>query len=365
LELVVNEGVLRMRLKKHFIENSEEANFLTAIYKEHLSNIRDKELVEAFNNIGEKEIYNIVKKNKSESITSNWILNNINNCDKEHWDNILTQNSLKMNTMALELKLVGKGLKENNINFMLLENASVAIPLELPLSCQQYGDFDIWIDGQNMIKKIGMLLNNMGYMFLNQQSSRTIYVKDFGDFEIRLNFQYDLVAREIPYCKYPLFSNFFSNATFNSNINSFILTPEYNLYALCMHNAAHLFYREPGLKLHFDIALLLSKQKINWDKFEELVNNYGNKINVIMALKYTEDLFDIKIPSYLIKINRINKLKVKIITRLLKNKISISKRKNNNKLITTIIAVLICDSIFFTILNYLTNILKIQKKLPS
>jgi hypothetical protein len=351
-----------MELAKHFIENSEGANFLLKIYKEHLTNVQDHKLVKAFNKIGEENIYNIVKKNKSDAITSNWILNNISNCDKAKWEKILTRNTEKMIKMASEVKLLGKVLKGNNIDFILVENASVAIPLEMPLSCQQYGDFDIWIDGPNIINRLDSLLTSMGYRVHKKQSSRTIYVKDFGRYDIRLNFQYDLVAREIPYCKYPSFSNFITKTELNRNINSYVLTPEYNLYALCMHNAAHLFYREPGLKLHFDIALLLSKREINWDKFEEIVKNYGNKINVVMALKYVEDLFDINIPINLMKFNSINKFKIKTLEKLLKNRISISKKRKNNKLITMLVAILTCDSIFYTIFYYLTSILKMQKK---
>jgi hypothetical protein len=194
---------------------------------------------------------------------------------------------------------------QRSIPAILLENAAIMAFVHPIPHHYEFSDFDFLLLGD--LPSVVPEMESIGYKYSSGTSHLTAGRIEFthsGSEAVRLgvNFQNSLVARKWVRNAHlePSLKELSGSIIRLGDNRGYTLIPEYFLFQLCTHNAAHGFIRSPGVRLHVDVDWYIRGSKIDWKAFLTLVHRYRISSAAYLALILPVVLFGTPVPSWVI-----------------------------------------------------------------
>ncbi len=223
----------------------------------------------------------------------------------------------KLNAYFSELEAIYELLDKHHIPTILLENGALAREGNADPRLFSFGDFDLLISIDHL-EIVDKLMLNYNYRLHSMSEGRKEYKCTVDQWELRFNFQTELVARKfVAIGSTPSFTSLLARSKQLPASRVRILGPEDFLFQLCIHNASHAYIRKPGILLHLDIYWFLQYAEINWPLFLDNLQKHKCKTQAYIALAIPHALFGLPIPDPIYKKLQISALKESRISSLL------------------------------------------------
>ena len=288
------------------------------------SKIRDKILYLVQNDLDWDYLLNLASRHRLRSL----LYHNLNSvCPEMVPEDILSELKGNFNAnVRKNLMMTGELIKVLD----LLESEGItAVPYKGPvldytvygnIGRRQFSDLDIFIP-ENYILNAIKLLTSKGYDLKLSNIKKSRYIKTQREYKL-INREGILIELHWKLCGIPfsfkestncLSKNVGKIKIFNSNILSF--NPENLLLILCIHNAGH---RWEYLLWICDIAEIIQKYELNWDKIVSTAEYLGIKRILSVNLLLTKFLFDVELKKDVLNIISIDKNAEKISNQIIK-----------------------------------------------
>jgi len=207
---------------------------------------------------------------------------------------IVKQNML----MSAELIKVMKILEENNIEALAFKGPTLAQMAYGDITLRQYMDLDILVNKKDIYKTYKLLQNTYTRDIERSESQEKIWFKYAHDLgltaknNVHVEFHWQMLDSDHPINLENI--NFFQN-THQIKINNYpisVISNEEFLIYLCVHGSKHLYER---LEWIVDIDRFINFQKIDWKKFDNLIEGKNYQKFVYLGLYMANFLFGTKI----------------------------------------------------------------------
>jgi hypothetical protein len=301
------------------------------------NNINIKKL---YNKIDDHELMRIASENKVVPLIAEGLIAvDIPNLPS-HWYVEYLASVGKMRSLLSELDNVSNLFAFHNIQFLLLENGALARANLIQPAKFSFDDFDLMVNFTDL-SIVHSILINQGYQLDTQTESSDItdlyfrnnrvkYSKSISSgYKLQLNIQCSLVAR-IWFTSQdePDIDTLLKRSILLPGTDIRILKTEDFLFQLCLHNAAHGYFRKPGIRLHLDVDWFIRTVDINWNVFLSLVHRYNISTRAYWTLAIPNQLFGTPVPKYVFEELCIPKWKYKILSMILNPKEIVQVGKN-------------------------------------
>jgi hypothetical protein len=288
------------------------------------------------NNPASLIIYSILKKQNSLDILPQDL--------REAWQ-MSYYNNLKKNTLVLEqIKEVQSAFKNKAVKFILLKGASLISTVYADLGVRTFVDIDILVK-KNDLSLLKDAFVHLGYRLL--QDEKVQFLEEFGAGELlfkkeglpHFDVHWDLSFYErfrgiIRFDNTKIWQEALTVNFDNTDIT--VLNPETQILYISAHLAlAHSFYNLTGF---YDVASLIKfySDAIDWDKLIKDATDMGIRIPVYYVLQFTRDLFNISLPTDLLKRLAPSNFRLKILNSLInkENKLNLNRKYEETRYFT-------------------------------
>ena len=201
--------------------------------------------------------------------------------------------------MTSELIKILKLLEENKIEAIPFKGPSLSQIAYGDVISRQYVDLDIVVNNSNKLKII-QILNSIEYNIddevdisrnLNSISVITLFNKK-NNVTIEIHWKLLSINYAINIDRIDFFSEI--NSIYINNYEIKIFNSEFLLVYLCIHGSKHLYERFAWIN---DINLLISKEKINWEKVFDYAKLLEIEKLICISLNISFLIFDTAIPQ--------------------------------------------------------------------
>ncbi|GFO69223.1 hypothetical protein GMLC_28020 [Geomonas limicola] len=223
----------------------------------------------------------------------------------------MEEQGAKLNLYLNELHGLSLVFQEETVSLIVLENGGLAFGVHPVSTNYSFGDFDLLLAISDL-RRAHEILVQRGYRCLtafdadnstgfNMSSGRVQYKRDIATgLSLSLNIQTTFVARRWLFSgNEPDFAMLLQRSLGPHPGGVRILGREDFLLQLCVHNAAHSYLRNPGIRLHLDVDWYLRcvGEEVNWDNFIVMATALKLKTVVYLSLLIPQVILGSPVPQ--------------------------------------------------------------------
>ncbi len=294
-----------------FLED-EHYSLMLAMTKEKHTEEEEKNIIEKFNNIDKKKLWQICNEHELDGVVGSYALSLGLNIG-EDWLAEYKKQKEQLEFLKNKATEICDIMHQNGIDMIILKNGGIMIDIIEDAAKCPMEDIDSLVRKSDFLKAHEILINNgFNFKFRSEyefekldeafRDGSTEYYIDMPNGEkMWFELAWRAVAgRWIRPDMEPDTDAFMDNAHFAEGTKVKILSPEDNLLQVSIHTAKHSYVRAPGLRLHMDVDRIVSHNNIDWNSFLDKVRKTRVKTSTYLSLYIPSVILDTEIPRWVL-----------------------------------------------------------------
>ena len=280
--------------------------------KELHSDEEDRQIIDRFQRIDLNEFFNICHEHELDGVVGCYAISLGMNLP-EYWSEEYKKQSIHQEFLREKAKDICGAMDQNGIPMVILKNGGIMVSMIPEAVKCPMEDIDSLIRKQDFYKAHDILTQN-GFTFkfrseFEEDKLEEAYRHGSSEYFIPMpdgeKMWFELSWRAIdgrwirPDME-PNTDEFIERSFVPEGTKVHVLSPEDNLLQVCIHTAKHSYCRAPGLRLHMDVDRIVSHNKIDWDKFLQMVKDTHVTTSTFVSLYIPSVIFSTPVPKYVL-----------------------------------------------------------------